>query len=328
MGKFVKRLLFFLCLLYIFDRSFILFRFNEINVFNEISVAKMRQISPIVLDDSPHDILVLGSSHAEFALSPELIQNATGLNCLNLAYGGGSNIGKQIHLLNNYLALHDSTAPGTILFGMDVFTMNRSPIYHDEFQKILFDEPATIKHFANKRVFKSNAQLYARFIPSYLANVRKGKWALPYFADLQTYDLKVFKEYNGYEISKLGWVQGYATLEPYYIRYSKVNFLPDTKAESDLIKLISLCKQNEIELVFFQIPEHAVSLEYGKKYEDFDVYMNQLASDHSLKYYNYNSPEVFPVDTDSLFFDSDHLNANGAILFTKMLLNDIILNDK
>lgn len=322
MKKFIIQLLIFFTLLVIIDRSFILFRINETNLFNDIAKEKMKTIAPKVNASEPQNILIVGSSHAQFGISPEIVSKQLNTSALNIAYGGGANMGVQLTMLRK-LINENKVIPKLIVFGMDVFALNDEPAYSDEFQPYLFKESADIFGIFKSKIFYSYFKLYSRFIPRYIAQIKAGNYSLPYFEEKLSYDLTMFNKYEKYEISEDGWVKGYGILNKKYVRYSETVFNPVKKAQSDLDEYLDICKKNNIKIIFMQVPEHNVCLKWIKKYDDFNAWMFQFAKENNLQYWDFNNLANYPVDNDSLFFDSDHLNKDGAELLSNKLVEKI-----
>jgi hypothetical protein len=322
MKKFIFQSLIFLSILFALDRSFILFRTNETNIFDHIAKEKMTIISSEINKAKKPDILIVGSSHAQFGISPEILAKELNRSVLNVAYGGGANIGVQLTLIRK-LIYEKKIIPGLIVFGMDVFTLNAEPVYSDAYQPYLFNESASIQGFFRSKIFYSYFKLYARFIPSYISQMKAGNYSLPYLDKKNSYDLSMFDKYEKYEISNGGWVKGYGLLNKKYVRYSEVIFNPDTKAEADLKKYVDLCKSNNITINFIQIPENNVCFKWNKKYDDFNAWMNQFVKKNNSQYWDFDNLSNFPSTNDSLFFDSDHLNKEGAELFSVKLAEKI-----
>jgi hypothetical protein len=322
MKKFIVQILIFVSLLIILDKSFILFRINEKNLFAEISAEKMRVLSSKIKKPATPSIMIVGSSHGQFGISPEILNEKLNVSALNAAYGTGANIGLQLSLLRKLI--DRNIMPQLIIFGLEVFSQNSPPIYSDEFQTILFGvsndvgKNRLMKSFRS-RLFQSYFKLYSRFLPRYLSQIKAGHYSLPLFNRTSTYDLSMFSQYKKYEITDSGWVKGYALLNKEYIRYADTVFDPDQKAQADLDDYVDLCRLNGIKIVFVQIPEHIVCLKYAKKYDDFDVWVKQFISRNNCRYWNFNNLESFPISQDSLFFDSDHLNVDGASLLSDIL---------
>ncbi len=323
MKKFVFKTIFFLLIILLIDRSFIIFRYNETNIFVDIANEKMKKIKSLISISKKYNLYVLGSSHTQFGVSTEMLSKDLNMKCLNVAYGAGGNIGKQLIILKKILEINKAKPPKFILFGLDVFALNEEPMYDDQFQSILFNssENKYINFYA--KYSNSYLNLYGRFITRYIEDVQKGVYTLPYFRKENSYDLSMFKMYDKFEISESGWVKGFGILNPNYIRYASTDFSPNNKALVDLSEFISICKNKSINLSFFQVPESSYCLKYNKKYSDFDAFMKKLSIEKNIPYYNFNIVDKFDVANDSLFFDTDHLNVKGAEIFTNLLASTL-----
>ena len=282
----------------------------------------MKGLSSKLISSYAPAILIAGSSHAQFGVSPEIIFEKLNTTALNIAYGGGANMGLQLTLLKK-IVKERKLVPKTVILGVDVFSLNDDPVYSDELQTAFFNEPVNYKEFISKKILVSYCKLYSGSIPGYIKQLKGGNFTLPYFTKNRSYNLSMFSKFEKIEISETGWVKGYGILNKNYIRYGKTVFNPSKKAVDDLNEYVLLCKSNHIQLIFIQIPEHAVSLAFWKKYEDFDKWMNQYSKQNDCFFWNFNSESSFPVQQDSLFFDSDHLNRSGAELFSSQLCNSL-----
>jgi hypothetical protein len=322
MKRFLTRLSLFLISLILLDRAFILFRYKETNVFAKIAREKMGLVAKKIKSDPVSNIWIVGSSHAQFGVSTDVLSAALQAPSINLAYGGGANIGLQLSLLKRLLK-DGVPAPKLIVFCIDVFTLNAKPLKGDEFQDILFGESNALNPSSGLTSFNSCAKLYSRFLPQYLRQVKQGKLSLPFFEKGDGYDLSMFSEYGGYEISETGWVKGRGCLNREYVRYSNVIFEPSVEAQYQLEEYLNICRQNNITVLFTQVPEHAVCLQSSRKYQDFNKWIKGRALKYGCAYRDFNSSSEFPIEVDSLFFDSDHLNHNGGELFSKKLADYI-----
>lgn len=91
-----------------------------------------------------------------------------------------------------------------------------------------------------------------------------------------------------------------------------------------LQKIISFCKENNLNLVFVTTPLTDKYLEnfdeniMRKFYSD----INKISTENNIPYLDYSKDERFTSDY-SLFRNSDHLNKSGANKFTKIILEDI-----
>jgi hypothetical protein len=277
MKDFLLKLMTFLILLFAIDRSFLIFKTGEKNIFNEIAIKKMSQVAKTIHSDKDFNILIFGSSHGQFGISPEIIQQNTKQTCLNLAYGGAANLGLQVALLKKILKETD-IKPKAIIFAVDVFALNTAPKYDDEFQNTLFQSSLN-PEYIKSTLFQSYIKLYSRFLPDYIKQVKKGNCIPPYFNPEHSYDLSMFQKFGNYEISELGWVKGRAIPNEDFLRYSKFSFSPNPQAVKDLLEFVNICRENNIKVILVQVPEHEACLKYRNKYNDFDHWMETFSKE-------------------------------------------------
>ena len=307
-----------------------MFRYHDDNLFRKIALEKMEVVAnTLVREDFKDGILILGSSHAQFAVNADLMSSQLGIECLNLAYGGGTVVGDQKALLEYWLLEHE--APATILYCVDVFSLNYEwPGKPSEYIEALVAKQDRVSYSFRSRLrgFKRSIPLascafrYGRNIPRYLKDIVGGKPTLPILQE-QTYNLEMFSEYRSYSISPRGHVRGEGLLNPEFVRYDKYEFEPKKESIAFLDDVCKLASQNGIRLIFVQLPEHEVALAAHIKYLHFEKWMQDYSRSKQVPYFNYNGVDRFPVDTDQFFFDSDHLNQNGANLLTQKLLKDL-----
>lgn len=105
-----------------------------------------------------------------------------------------------------------------------------------------------------------------------------------------------------------------AGIKPRELKYSQND-------KKYLLKIIDFCESNDIKLFFLGTPLHP---EYSsRKTEEFklfeDFYKKNL---QNIDYLNYTELAI----PDNGFQDTDHLNANGAKLFTEQLMQDLRVN--
>jgi hypothetical protein len=318
-GFLIKVILFSLCL-FATDRLFLLLRYKDTNVFSEIAFSKMKTLSRHLAANKVEtiDIGIFGSSHPQFGLSPEIISKVTGKSCINFAYGGGTNIGAQYELIKRL-----QLKPKVIVFAIDVFSLNYAAVKGDPFQDTLFNNHSIFAANVDNPLNYSYIYLYSHFLSRYKSDFKRGNFTPPYFRENDSIDLTMFSQYYGFEISPTGWVRGNGHLNKNFLRYSSFEFKPNRESIQALERIVAYCKAGNIRLVLIQMPEHAVALAYSQKYKDFDKWIRNFTSENDLIYLDFDNQNAFPVDNDSLFFDTDHLNIKGALLFSDMLAKQL-----
>ena len=90
-----------------------------------------------------------------------------------------------------------------------------------------------------------------------------------------------------------------------------------------LHKIIQLCHQNNIKLVFVVTP---VTKEFKNKvlnYTEYTSLISSIAKEHNIPLLDYNSRSELKLHSIKDFYDSDHLTQCGVLKFNKLLLNDL-----
>jgi len=316
MKKFAVKIVLFTLFIVAIDRAFILFKYKTKNIFAEISTNKLTRLRGYIDSNKVRevDISVYGSSHPQFGISPEIINKETGMSCLNFAYGGGSNIGCQYEFIKKI-----GIKTKIMIYAIDITALNQKPAKIDNFQQAFFRGNNSIFDFSQNYLNYSNIYKYSHFVKNYVKNIRQKKYTLPYFRKKEKMDLSAFSQYNGYNLSPLGWVAANGYLNPNHVHYSKFTFKPQNESCKALEQVVAYCRSNNAKLFIIQVPEHGAALRYKQKYIDMDKWMAKFAADNQVAYINFDKEDVFPVNNDALFFDTDHLNAQGAELFSKQL---------
>jgi len=95
-----------------------------------------------------------------------------------------------------------------------------------------------------------------------------------------------------------------------------------------LYKMIELCKEYNVEPILVTTPylsEYQNEVESNDPlfFEDFNGIIEKVIKDTGVRYCDYSRDERF-VRNYPLFSDGDHLNREGACLFTKLLIEETI----
>lgn len=94
-----------------------------------------------------------------------------------------------------------------------------------------------------------------------------------------------------------------------------------------LYNLIELCREKKLTPILVTTP---YLTEYSEPFKRDSVFMNafrstlnEVISNTGVRYYDYSEDERFSHDY-TLFSDTDHLNRNGALKFTQILIEDVM----
>lgn len=80
-------------------------------------------------------------------------------------------------------------------------------------------------------------------------------------------------------------------------------------------------KKAGIRLVFVYTPEYIEGQKFVSNREEIFSYYNAFSKKYSIPFYDYSSDSL--CYNKKYFYNSQHLNATGAAIFTKKLVRDI-----
>ncbi|MCM1103057.1 MAG: hypothetical protein NC409_03030 [Clostridium sp.] len=105
----------------------------------------------------------------------------------------------------------------------------------------------------------------------------------------------------------------------YYDMESTIQAGEDSDWRRSLQSIIDFCKKNEIDLTLFStpVPEWTIA---GIDYQQYIDMVRKIAEENGITYYDFNlcREEYFNANDRSLFSDSNHMNNNGAMVFSTL----------
>lgn len=94
-----------------------------------------------------------------------------------------------------------------------------------------------------------------------------------------------------------------------------------------LKKLVDKCNENDIEVIFVTAPIANVSMEYIKNYDIVHNYIQKMADEWDIKYYDYNiinkNKNLLSLDN---FRDDAHLNHSGVEIISKDFAENVLVD--
>lgn len=97
-------------------------------------------------------------------------------------------------------------------------------------------------------------------------------------------------------------------------------FITDENKIHALKDIISVCQKNKIDLVFVNSPTWSVI-----KKSPYDSILTNLCSENGANYFDISNDPVF-INNNSYFADKDHLNNEGARVFSAILAEKLLQN--
>ncbi|MBO4643979.1 MAG: hypothetical protein J5716_05155 [Alphaproteobacteria bacterium] len=259
------------------------------------------------------DVLILGSSHVFFDINTQPLFDDYGIAAYDLA-------GEGAPFWNSYFYLKEALKtqkPKLVVF--EGFISSREWLVYHHHQGI-------IKNFFG---LKESFLKYESLWPS-SPKKNRDDYIFGYrlysarYKDLNETDRKEFYQKGRLRESK-GYIPIFITnkaVRPSLSVTETKETLPmNEKMEKWFERIVKLCEQHNIPLMVVVTP-FAVKEDEQKRFN----YLEKLSKKHSLKFINYNRPEMYDaigLDFSKDFLDYAHFNYRGALKFSKFFGKDI-----
>lgn len=310
LAAFVARVALFILVVVAIDRALTLLKAPSDSVFALVTAEKQQQVERRLDTGLENvDVVVLGSSRAQFAFVPEVFRRTGGARSYNAGVGGFIETNLQYDMLRRILK---RDRPKMVIYVVDDFALNAAP-YQDRSETVL-------------HVFRS-IRLLRRGLHRAVEAMARDGWRVPAFKEVRL-DLTRFERYDGYTVHADGWVEGKGIANTSEFRLGGVGFSPNPDSVVFLRRLIELCRDRSISIVLVQTPTHSEYLKPSEtRVRRYAAFMNDLAAEYGIPFFDFADPSQFPLEDKALFFDTSHLNTQGARLFSRMLAEKILLLD-
>jgi hypothetical protein len=256
-------------------------------------------------------VIINGSSRALSHFDPRIIEAQTGHSAFNLGRNG-SQTDMQVAVLKAYL--EHNRAPEVVIHSLDSFSFEATRKVYNPAQYVpyLYDEELYKPlHQFDRNIWRS------RYLPlyGYVVDDMSFSWILGLGALSGWSPPEDF--FLGFNPRSKKWTdefQRFKSGNPRGVRWPI-----DPEGMQSVEDLIRLCQQHGIQLIFVYSPEYVEMQKLTKnRAEVFDLF-HGLAGHYHVPLWDY-SDWKYAADTQ-LFQNSQHLNAEGAELFSEDVAN-------
>lgn len=261
------------------------------------------------------DIAIYGSSRAWVQVSPEVLKNQLGLSAYNFGVDGH---GFKIQHLRHLEYKKHNKSPKYIILCLDRFSFSQGEnLYQpDQFLPYMLWNYNIYKYTKNYDVYS----VYDYIIPLVRYAGKKGS------VNIALRNSLYGNNYNGFRVS------GYAPIDKEWTKLD-LKKIPDSsniKAHIDpmilnlFLNFIEDCNDNNVELILVFPPEYNEYRHLFFSNDDIISFYNFIAKKYDLEFYNFLNHNI--SNQKDLFYNFNHLNREGSILFTKILADKINKN--
>jgi hypothetical protein len=259
------------------------------------------------------DLIIQGTSRAWVHFSPVIIDSALGTNSYNLGMDAAP-FDMQYERFRIYL--RHNKKPKYILqevgFNTTLMLSKSLPLYQ-QFLPYFHDS-------AIWRVYKSlypNVTLVERYFPMYKYNnqlpvVKEGIWS--YFGKGRA-PVKI----KGYAGQEKKWDSSFSNMIKSNPKGSSWDIEP--RAVALYREFLDYCKANDIKVIMVYAPFYYELDRFIQNHGEVRTVLSNIAAEYNLPYLDYT--HNYLDSSKQYFYNSQHLNKEGSLLFSRMLVKDL-----
>jgi len=256
-------------------------------------------------------VVITGSSRALVQYDPRIIEAVTGRTAFNLGRNG-SQTDMQVAFLKAYLA--HNRRPEVVVHNLDAFSFVTTREVFDPAQYMPYlDDPALYdsSRKINPEIWKS------RYLPLYGYVVE----------DMNFTWVRGIREFLGWSPPQdyfLGFNPRHQSWTDDFENFKAANphgisFGIEPAGIEDLKDLIRVCQQNGIQLIFVYSPEYTEMQAMTNNRAEIFAHFHELANRYHVPLWDYSDWEH--DRNRNIFYNSQHLNATGAAVFSDDVAN-------
>ncbi|MBS1921538.1 MAG: hypothetical protein JST17_14910 [Bacteroidetes bacterium] len=298
---FLVKLICFLIILFILD--FAIGHLLKYLYFKQDSGSLYR--TTYALDSTRADILIFGSSTANHHYVPGLFEKQLHLSCYNTGRDGNS-------ILYSYAifkGILKRYTPKILILDINAqeFMINQNS--YDRISSLLpyYDSHPEVRSIVMLKSPFEKFKLLSKIYPynSLLFTIGVGN------ADFNK-ERAIVNDQNGYVPLGGSW-EG-----PLYVDSSHMNYKLDSTKINIFESFIKNCNKSNIKLYIFLSPKF---MQF--KYEDASIeIVKKLSKENEIPFFNFTNDSFFLNQRD-IFHDINHLNGNGANIYTNLVIKKI-----
>lgn len=295
-----------ICLCY-----FCYFFFN--NIISKYQIHNSERLSELLVNQTYHDVLFLGSSRTHFGINPHYVDSICKVNSYNAGVEGGGMYEFEM-MLRAYLEHHK--APKFLFLNFDMHSFTGDPK--------IFNYPVYYPYYSKNNIIKQ-----------YLLdnkNLNQCKIVFP-FLQITDYDdnTKGFflkgllgrTEIQENDFQYKGYISNTdVTLPPVVTPLTKVNLSINQLMVNCFERIIKICEENNIRLIITYLPEYQRMYQKSTNNRDeiFKIINNRVLR-NKLLFINHD--EINICSNPKYFANITHLNKEGAREYSEFFANSI-----
>jgi len=313
MKKFIKHFLLFVAPIVILAYFVDVFISNNLKKCNGVAIGEYTTWNDLNEGKINSDIVIYGSSRAWKHLSPKIITQKTNISAYNLGIEGHN---FWLQNLRHEILLKKNKKPKLIIFSVDIFTLQKNKdLYNSEqfLPYMLWNnqiEETTISYNGFNR-FDYNMPLI-RYYGKYKEVVK----AVSVF--LKPTNNKI-KRVNGYQGQNKKWSDDFSKAK---LKMNKYKISLDEKTVVLFEKFLKDMNEEGVKVVFVYTPEFIEGQKFIQGRKELISLYSKFSKQYNIPFYDFSKDAI--CYRKDFFYNSNHLNKEGAELFTRKFVDTLL----
>lgn len=254
-------------------------------------------------------IAIYGSSRAWIHIDPNILEDSLHRSAYNFGIDG-QNI--WLHLFRHNQIIRYNTKPKTILYSLDIFTLEPKSGYYNSKQHLpylLWNED-----YFNSELFPDIFNWYDYFIPM-VRFQNKGDHIL---YSMLLYFRHAPLRNKGFAGMDREWNTDFETIKA---RQKGFTTKIDSASVALLKSFLSECAKDSIQMIFVYTPEYIQGQKFTTNRSELMTLYKQIATEYNIPFLDYSNHEIC-YNRDN-FYNATHMNVAAATRFSQILAEDI-----
>jgi hypothetical protein len=313
MKKFIKHFLLFVAPIVILAYFVDVFISNNLKKCNGVAIGEYTTWNDLNEGKINSDIVIYGSSRAWKHLSPKIITQKTNISAYNLGIEGHN---FWLQNLRHQLLLKKNKKPKLIIFSVDIFTLQKNKdLYNSEqfLPYMLWNnqiEETTISYNGFNR-FDYNIPLIR-----YYGKYKEVVTAVSVF--LKPTNNKI-KRVNGYQGQNKKWSDDFSKAK---LKMNKYKISLDEKTVVLFEKFLKDMNEEGVKVVFVYTPEFIEGQKFIQGRKELISLYSKFSKQYNIPFYDFSKDAI--CYRKDFFYNSNHLNKEGAELFTRKFVDTLL----
>jgi hypothetical protein len=254
------------------------------------------------------DLLIMGSSRAEFHISPKILDSLLTLNSYNLGLSAW-HFDMQYARFKMYL--QHNKKPKYIIHNVDLYGFSKRADIADYPQFLPYIQDTILQNVTKKH--KGEFDIYQKNVPL-LKYKNQHKLALEgifNFAGFSNlYDTT--SKYKGYRGNDFVWNKDFESFKKRFPKGAKYKF--DKEVIRQFNEYLTFCQQEDIKVILVYAPEYFEVQPYYKNKAELIKLCQESTKKYNCQFLDYSKNSL--CYNRDYFYNSQHLNKQGAELFS------------